>query len=451
MDSYLTYGSILAGLALLATFSTKAKNAVVAIQRIWLVKIELDQMLSGAVYKYCMENMSLIPFRSRTLVGCKRRLIHETKDRLMSFDLLSRSSVMFRRGWRIMWVSPGRWFINPSTGKYERSVSCFFPKLMWNADLFIRNVILDNDTLECMKTRFRIEQFHGINKTAPVITLDETKKVDDLPSSSHTLILEAQIGRAIVSPYCLEDIYVANQDNPFDWYVFPNYVMEVVARCKVWLESKDWYASKRIPWNRGLLVYGNPGTGKTLFLRCLAQYLDLPIFVFDLRSMSNDELVAFWERTLSDSPCMILFEDFDNVFHHRQNVVDSGTGITFDCLLNCISGVSQSTGTIVAVTANDIDKIDDALGGNMEQKISSRPGRIDEIVELTKMDEYCRIAMAKKILEQDYSDSIMDETNGMTAAQLTEICTQIVLSKKYDNDIPKIQKLPNGKVPTVFV
>jgi SpoVK/Ycf46/Vps4 family AAA+-type ATPase len=218
--------------------------------------------------------------------------------------------------------------------------------------------------------------------------------------------------------------------NPFDWYAFPPYVLEVVEKAKLWHESKHWYKSKHIPWTRGWLMHGTPGTGKSLLLKCVAQYLDLPVFVFDLCSMNNEEFVTFWEQSCEESPCMILFEDFDAVFHGRENITEQDQKLSFDCILNCISGINNAEGIFLAVTTNNVEHIDAALGGE-GNGISSRPGRIDDVIELKNMDEACRRIMAGKLVAPHLINSVMQATVDKTAAQFIEVCTQHALTNKF--------------------
>lgn len=426
MEGYLIFGSIMAAAAMVSAFGQQIKGLAASFQRIWLAKIDLDPSLSGNLYKYCNDKMKLSKMRSKVLVGCKVKCGIKDADKMVSFDLLSQSSLIFRHGFKILWTLPGKWVNNPSTNKYERTVTCYLPRFMWNSEKFMNIITSYCDDENDDMSRFKIERFCGINKNSPTIELDATKRADIIPISCDAMLSETKSGRAMMSPYKLDDLYTNKKNNPFDWYSFDDNIMEAVERARQWIDAKNWYREKHIPWNRGWLLHGKPGTGKTLLLRCVAQYLNIPIFILDIPSMSNNELIGFWEKCLCQSPCMILLEDFDNIFHTRDNRTDSTQGVTFDCLINCISGANQSEGVFLAITANNIDKIDSAIGGNRDQEISSRPGRVDEVIELGEMSNKCKYAMAQKIVEDDdIIEDIMDITTGMTAAQFTETCTRL--------------------------
>jgi SpoVK/Ycf46/Vps4 family AAA+-type ATPase len=191
----------------------------------------------------------------------------------------------------------------------------------------------------------------------------------------------------------------------------------------------------------------------------------MPIYVYNLAEMGNHELIKAWTEMQTNTPCIALIEDIDNVFHGRENVVrrgnlfsmmmppekkdgdhnDKGRGplgppLTFDCLLNCLDGVERSDGIFTIVTTNDLTKIDPALGlprqlpDGATEFISTRPGRIDKAVELSYMEPGDKKRMARKILgafEKEYLEMLdfIDKFPGLpeTPAQFQERCAQVAL------------------------
>ncbi len=138
--------------------------------------------------------------------------------------------------------------------------------------------------------------------------------------------------------------------------------------------------------NRGIRIGGFRGVGAGCCMadraredrthaRAIAEDLDLPVFVFDLASMYNNELQEAWSTMLSEVPCMALIEDIDAVFDGRRNASSGNDkqALTFDCLLNCLDGIQRADGLLVVISTNRIDKIDPALGIPDEHTGSSRP------------------------------------------------------------------------------
>lgn len=222
----------------------------------------------------------------------------------------------------------------------------------------------------------------------------------------------------------------------YDILAFPKEVNEFVEEIERWKQSESWYREKSIPWKRGWLLYGKPGTGKSALIRAMGQYLDIPIHVFDLSTMSNAEFNREWGYALESVPCIILIEDIDATFRGRDNRLgEAGGGLSFDCVLNCISGIQKADGVFLIITTNNIEDLDEALGKPRTDKdvngthISTRPGRIDRALELRILDEDCRKKIACRILSDctEFIDQAVKDGEGDTGAQFQERCAQIAL------------------------
>ncbi len=216
----------------------------------------------------------------------------------------------------------------------------------------------------------------------------------------------------------------------------------VVEEIRFWYAEKAWYEARGIPWRRGYLFHGGPGTGKTSFARALAEDLDLPVYVFDLASMQNSEFIPYWQMMLASTPCIALLEDIDAVFHGRDNVTNQfrSGGLTFDCLLNCLDGVERPDGLLTIVTTNQLEHLDPALGrpedaqGRLESAgTSSRPGRIDQAVRFEALDEAGRYKMAMRIVRDEAAaQRVMQDGVGDSVVQFQERCIQLALAVKFE-------------------
>lgn len=160
-------------------------------------------------------------------------------------------------------------------------------------------------------------------------------------------------------------------------------ILSAVEDIRRWKLSEDWYRKRGIPWRRGWLLVGGPGTGKSSFVRYVASTLNMPVRVFDLTSMNNTEFGRLWTEFTASVPCIALFEDIDCVYHGRD-LVDGKRGPSYDVFLNAIGGVEGLHGVCVVVTTNKPELLDPALcdadGGG--RGMASRPGRIDHVLRL---------------------------------------------------------------------
>src|SRR5260370_12305966 len=79
-----------------------------------------------------------------------------------------------------------------------------------------------------------------------------------------------------------------------------------------------------IPYRRGYLLHGPPGSGKTSFIQALAASLNFDIYLVNLslRGMADDKLALLLSQAPSRS--IILMEDVDAAFSKRVQVRDAG-------------------------------------------------------------------------------------------------------------------------------
>lgn len=161
---------------------------------------------------------------------------------------------------------------------------------------------------------------------------------------------------------------------PLDSVILPEGVAELVRDdLAKFLASEDWYREKGIPYRRGYLFYGEPGSGKSSLAIALASEFDLPVYWMSLQGegMDDNTLVRLLQNM--QRPSILLLEDIDTAFDGRE----SEGKVTFSGLLNALDGV-VATHTVVVMTTNHLDKIDPAL---------IRPGRVDLKVAFGKASE----------------------------------------------------------------
>jgi hypothetical protein len=271
---------------------------------------------------------------------------------------------------------------------------------------------------------------------------------------------------------------IASRESPLEDLIFPARIKALIQEIRIWRNAKDWYRERGIPWKRGWLCFGPPGTGKTALARAFAEELDMPLHVYNLTELGNFELMKAWSEMQANVPCVALIEDIDNVFHGRENVARSRFGaslflprkkkkqdddddeagrslgmLSFDCLLNCLDGVERSDGVFTIITTNDVSKIDPALGcprtlpdGSVEF-ISTRPGRIDKAVELTYMEPQDKKRLAFRILGE-YEDAYLEMVAFIerfpdlqeTPAQFQERCAQVALARFWQEEQGEAQQ-----------
>jgi chaperone BCS1 len=183
----------------------------------------------------------------------------------------------------------------------------------------------------------------------------------------------------------------ARQKRPLSSIVLEDGVKQMlIADCKDFMRSEEWYAERGIPFRRGYLLHGVPGSGKTSLIHAIAGELGLDIYCLSLsqKGMSDTMLSGLMGRV--PTRCIVLLEDLDAAFTKSTSRDSNSTGVptvptvgeaaadgntlSLSGLLNSIDGISATEGRLLFATTNYLDRLDSAL---------SRPGRMDVWVNFT--------------------------------------------------------------------
>jgi len=156
---------------------------------------------------------------------------------------------------------------------------------------------------------------------------------------------------------------------PLDTIILRDGQIERIVDDVTWFQgARPWYLNRGIPYRRGYLFTGDPGTGKTSLVMGLASHFGLPICVLSLSTVTDDNALfsAFSEASTN---AIILIEDVDCAYPAQIRETDKESGrVTKAGLLNAIDGITTPDGRIFIMTTNFPERLDPAL---------IRPGRAD--------------------------------------------------------------------------
>ncbi len=253
----------------------------------------------------------------------------------------------------------------------------------------------------------------------------------------------------------LFDEYSLENDRSFD-NIFFDQKLDIKNRLDFFINNREWYKTKGIPYTLGLMFSGKPGCGKTSTIKAIAKYtkrhvIDIPLTKID---SCRDLMNIFYGEEINNKKIpmnkrIYLFEDVDSILEvlkerenkeketkevsDDQNVLiqaliskkgvssaDKGKSndkLNLGFFLNLIDGVLETPGRILILSTNHPEKLDRAL---------VRPGRIDIKVHLEK----CSKSMIRDILNHYYeNDAEIEESileglynKDITPAELYQIC-----------------------------
>ncbi len=185
---------------------------------------------------------------------------------------------------------------------------------------------------------------------------------------------------------------------------------------------------------RGVLLAGDPGTGKTLMARAVAGEANVPFF-----SISGSEFAEMFvgvgasrvrdlfSKAKKNAPSIIFIDEIDAVAHKRD--ARGGAGREDEQTLNQIlvemDGFDNESGVIVMAATNRVDMLDKAL---------LRPGRFDRHVDVTLPERKDRLAILKvhfknKPIDDDVNlDSLAAKTAGSSGADLANIANEAAIT-----------------------
>ncbi|CAG8644496.1 7421_t:CDS:2 [Ambispora leptoticha] len=186
--------------------------------------------------------------------------------------------------------------------------------------------------------------------------------------------------------------------------------------------DKDFYARIGMPYRRGILLYGKPGTGKTSLINAISAHLNRDLYFINLKNVKLDnELSSAFSGVPPNQ--IIVLEDVDTmskVIHKRARnstsvISDSEIGplpedssskagdktsgttgpsysstFSLSTFLSCLDGHILSEGNIIIMTTNHVEQLDPAV---------IRPGRMDVRLNLGYCTHYQINKMYRSVLE----------------------------------------------------
>ncbi len=220
-------------------------------------------------------------------------------------------------------------------------------------------------------------------------------------------------------------------------------IHEILTDIKLFWKKAELYKSYNLMHKRGILLYGDPGCGKSGILQLCMMHIIKELSGVVINIKNEDSIKAYVEMVPKlrqiepDRPLVVIIEDIDSVA--------GDSNYSTSVLLNILDGIKQIENVVYIATTNYPEKL--------EERITNRPSRFDRRYYVAPPSREVR----KSYLENKIGDNKidiniekwLDDTEDLSISHLKELFISVVLlDNKYENAIEHLKgmkKTPKGK------
>ncbi|KAL0217945.1 hypothetical protein RCL1_008794 [Eukaryota sp. TZLM3-RCL] len=183
---------------------------------------------------------------------------------------------------------------------------------------------------------------------------------------------------------------------------------------------------------KGILLYGPPGSGKTLIARAVANetgafffLINGPEIMSKMAGESESNLRKAFEEAEKNAPAIIFIDEIDSIAPKREKTQGEVERRVVSQLLTLMDGLKSRAHVVVIAATNRPNSIDPAL---------RRFGRFDREVDIGVPDEAGRLEILRihtrtmKLADDVDLTSMSSQTHGFVGADLASLCTEAAMN-----------------------
>lgn len=179
---------------------------------------------------------------------------------------------------------------------------------------------------------------------------------------------------------------------------------QVLAHIDGFFKTKDLYKEKNLNYKTSLLLYGEPGTGKSSLANALCAHYNIDMVLIDLNTFDKLDINMVTKCINGDDKTyLVLIEDIDTVFNvnRSQETLDKDDKKVVNKMLQFLDSNNSPNNVIFICTTNHIDKLDAAI---------LRKGRIDKNIYVGPIDKTKAETMIRSFdLTEDSVDKLLSK------------------------------------------
>ena len=287
----------------------------------------------------------------------------------------------------------------------------------------------------------------ALRRYLPEIDLDEDIIPPEVLEKMEVRMDDFKLAIKEIEPSALREIYVEIPDIYWDDVGGLNDIKERLKESVEWpLTKPDLFKHFGIKPPRGIVLFGAPGTGKTMLAKAIANEAKANFI-----SIKGPELISKWvgesEKAIREifkkakqaSPSIIFLDEFESIAGMRSSGSSTGgsdvSNRVVNQLLASMDGVESLDGVIVVAATNRPEMIDPAL---------LRSGRFERVLHVPPPDKQARDAILKihtagMPLSKFSLDGILGRIDGFTGADIESVCREAALIAMRENKM-KVNK-----------
>ena len=276
---------------------------------------------------------------------------------------------------------------------------------------------------------------HSLTRIIPEINLDQTKIPIEVLNKIRIGNKDFEDALKDIHPSAMREVQIQKPNVKWEDIGGLANVKNELSEAIEWpLKHADLFDEADVKPPKGILLYGSPGTGKTMIAKAVAANSEANFI-----SIKGPELISKWvgesekgvrevfRKARQAAPSVIFFDEIDAIAPRRGGTIGdfNVTERVVSQLLTELDGLEDLRNVVTIGATNRIDIVDNAL---------LRPGRFDRIVEVPIPDkesrmEILRIHTKKKVLDSDVDlGKLVELTEGWTGADIGNMVNTAALS-----------------------
>jgi hypothetical protein len=214
-------------------------------------------------------------------------------------------------------------------------------------------------------------------------------------------------------------------------------IQSIIDDIKKFWEGRETFKKYKYVHKRGILLYGDPGCGKSGIIQLCIRYVveEMKGIVINIKDPYHvetfDEFIHSLRRIEPSRPIVVVMEDLDALTGEDKYVTSK--------LLNILDGIKQIEGVVYLASTNYPEKL--------EERVSNRPSRFDRRYRIEPPDANIRESYIRfKLSEDDIKKIDIKEwvkaSEGFSIAHLKElIISTLVLGNSYSESLSHLKEM----------